>query len=123
MCSSGQAAKHDVMAYTRIGVMKKSDRSRKAQEVHAEQLLKLSTSLMTAFCVIILIVPITAVVSASFNSIPNTNPIDFFKKLFGSWYGIIFILAEIGLYYVVLKTKENALSIYDDLYPDEEKET
>lgn len=78
--------------------MKNSDRSRKAQEVHAEQLLKLSTSLMTAFFVVILIVPISTVVAASFNSILNINPIDFFFKLFCSWYAIVFILAEICLY-------------------------
>jgi NADH:ubiquinone oxidoreductase subunit 6 (subunit J) len=104
-------------------VMKKTDRSRKAQEAHAEQLLKLSTSLMTAFLVVILIVPISTIVAASFNNIPTINPIDFYSKLFGSWYAIVFILAEIGLYYVVVKTKEKALSVYDELYPDEESET
>jgi len=104
-------------------VLKNSSRSRKAQEVHAEQLLKLSTSLMTAFFVVILIVPISSVVAASFNNSPDISPIDFFFKLFGSWYVIVFILAELGLYYIVVKTKENALSIYDELYPDDDSET
>lgn len=103
--------------------MRNSDRSRKAQEVHAEQLLKLSTSLMTAFFVVILIVPISTVVAASFNNFPDVSPIDFFFKLFGSWYAAVFILAEFGLLYIVGKTRDNALSIYDELYPDEASET
>ena len=67
--------------------MKNSDRSRKAQEVHAEQLLKISTSLLTAFFVVILIVPISSIIAASFNSSPDVDITAFFFKLFGSWFG------------------------------------
>jgi NADH:ubiquinone oxidoreductase subunit 6 (subunit J) len=101
--------------------MKKVDRSRKAQEVHAEQLLKISTSLLTAFLVIILIVPITSIVAASFNNV-QANPKDVFLNLFGSWYAIVFLVAELGLLYMVGKTKDDALAIYDELYPDEQSE-
>ena len=41
----------------------------------------------------------------------------------GFWHSIVFILAELGLYYVVVKTKENALSIYGELYPDGDTDT
>jgi len=99
-------------------VMSKLVRSRKAQEVHAEQLLKLSTSLLTAFFVVIFIVPISSIVAASFNNSPEIDSIDFFLKLFGSWHSVVFIFAELGLYYIVVKTKESALSIYGELYPD-----
>jgi len=101
--------------------MKKVDRSRKAQEVHAEQLLKVSTSLLTAFLVIILIVPISTIVAASFNDV-QINPKEVFLNLFGSWYAVVFIVAELGLLYLVGKTKDNALAIYDELYPDEQSE-
>ena len=99
--------------------MSKVERSKKTQEVHAEQLLKLSTNLMTAFFVVILIVPISAIVSAAFNGI-NISPKEAFLNLFGSWYAIVFIAAEVGLYYLVGKTKDNALATYDELYPDEQ---
>lgn len=99
--------------------MKKVGVSRKSQEVHAEQLLKVSTSLLTAFLVIILIVPISTIVGASFNNI-QISPKEAFFNLFGSWYVIVFIVAELGLLYLVGKTKDNALAIYDELYPDEE---
>lgn len=98
--------------------MKKVGRSRKAQEVHAEQLLKVSTSLLTAFLVIILIVPISTIIAAAFNDV-LVNPKEVFFNLFGSWYAIVFIVAELGLLYLVGKTKDNALAIYDELYPDE----
>ncbi len=103
--------------------MKNSDRSRKAQEVHAEQLLKISTSLLTAFFVVILIVPISSIVAAAFNGSPDIDVTAFFFKLFGSWFGGVFILAELGLLYIVGKTRDNALAIYDELYPDGESET
>lgn len=102
--------------------MKNSDRSQKAQEVHAEQLLKLSTSLMTAFFVVILIVPISAVVSTAFSGV-NIAPKDALFNLFGSWYGIVLLVAEGLLFYLVGITKESALDIYDKLYPDSESET
>ena len=99
--------------------MNKVGRSRKAREVHAEQLLKLSTSLLTAFLVIILIVPISTIVAASFNNI-QINPKEVFFNLFGSWYAVVFIVAELGLLYLVGKTKDDALAIYDELYPDDQ---
>jgi len=98
-------------------------RSRKAQEIHAEQLLKISTSLITAFFVVILIVPISSVIAASFSSSPDIGAINFFFKLFGSWFGGVFILAEFTLIYLVNLTRNNALDIYDELYPDSELET
>ena len=101
--------------------MKKVDRSRKAQEVHAEQLLKVSTSLLTAFLVIVLIVPISTIVAASFNGV-QASPKEVFFNLFGSWYAIVFLAAEIGLLCLVGKTKDDALAIYDELYPDEQSE-
>jgi Na+/H+ antiporter NhaC len=110
------------MFHTRIGDMNKSNRTRKAQEVHAEQLLKVSTSLFTAFFVVILIVPISAIVGAAFKGI-HVDPKDVFLSLFSSWYTLVFIAAELGLYCIVLKTKTDALAIYDELYPDEVIET
>lgn len=103
--------------------MKNSDRSRKAKEIHAEQLLKISTSLLTAFFVVILIVPISSVIAASFNNSSDQNIIDFIFNLFGTWYGGLFILAEFSLIYLVKKLRDNALDIYDELYPDVIDET
>lgn len=103
--------------------MKNSERSRKAQEIHAEQLLKISTSLLTAFFVVILIVPISSIIAASFNNTPDIDVTSFFFKLFGSWFGGVFIIAELGLLYIVGKTRGTALAIYDELYPDGESET
>ena len=94
-----------------------SNRTRRAQEMHAEQLLKVSTSLFTAFFVAILIVPISAIVNVAFNGI-NVDTSRVFLNLFSSGYTIIFILAELGLYILVAKTKSDALAIYDELYPD-----
>lgn len=102
--------------------MKKPERSRKAQEVHAEQLLKISTSLLTAFLIVILIVPISAIVGAAFNGV-QMSPKEVFFNLFSSWYAAVFIVAELALYYMVGKTKDNALAIYDELYPDDISET
>jgi hypothetical protein len=96
----------------------KVGRSRKSQEVHAEQLLKLSTSLMTAFFIVILIVPLSGIVGASINEV-NISPKDAFFNLFGSWYSIVFIASELGLFYLVGQTKDKALAIYDELYPDD----
>ena len=102
-----------------------SERTRKAQEVHAEQLLKISTSLLTAFFVAILVVPISSVIAASFNKDVDINGIDFFFRLFASWYAVVFILAEFSLIYIVIRIRTKALDIYDELYPDSniEKET
>jgi len=96
-------------------------RTKKTQEMHAEQLLKISTNLFTAFFVAMLIVPISVVAGAAFNNTPKANPLELFMNLFGSWYGVVFILAELSLYYVVFKTRDNAFSIYNELYPDEDE--
>ena len=90
--------------------------------MHAEQLLKISTNLFTAFFVTVLIVPISVVVGAAFNNSTTLNPIDFFFNLFGSWYGVVFIVSESVLYYLVFKSRDNAFAIYNELYPDEEVE-
>lgn len=103
--------------------MKKSVLSRKAQEIHAEHLLKLSTRLMTAFFVVILIVPIISVIAASFNHLSTISSIDFFLESFGSWYFLVFMLIELGLYHIVVKTRGRALSIYTELYPDADHST
>jgi len=95
-----------------------SDRSRKSQEVHAEQLIKISTSLQTAFLLVLLVVPISSVIAASFNGSSDINAIGFFLKLFGSWFGGVFILSEIFLVLLVNITRRKALDIYDELYPD-----
>jgi hypothetical protein len=58
------------------------------------------------------------VIAASFNNAPDRNVVAFFLKLFGSWYGGVFIFAEFSLIYLVNKTRNNALDIYDELYPD-----
>ena len=108
---------HDVF-YQGISVMGYSERTRKAQEVHAEQLLKISTSLLTAFFVAILVVPISSVIAASFNTDVDINGIDFFFRLFASWYAVVFILAEFSLIYIVIRIRTKALDIYDELYPD-----
>lgn len=89
--------------------------------MHAEQLLKLSTSLLTAFFLTILVVPISVLVGAAFRNAPITDPFEVFMGLFGSWYSVIFILAEAGLYFVVFKARDNANEIYNELYPDEQK--
>ena len=94
-------------------------KTRKAKEMHAEQLLKVSTNLLTAFFVAMLIVPISVVAGAAFNNIPNPSPWNVFMNLFGSWYAAVFIAAEAGLYYVVFKTRDNAFELYNELYPDE----
>ena len=99
------------------------NKGRKSKEMHAEQLLKVSTSLLTAFFITILIVPISIIVGAAFNNTPNVSPYKVLMNLFGSWYAIIFLLAEASLYYVVFKTRTHAFSIYDELYPDEKTET
>jgi len=98
--------------------LKKIERSRKAKEIHAEQLLKISTSLLTAFFVIILIVPISTIVAASFNDI-YINPKDVFLNLFNSWYAVVFLVSEVVLFTLLIKIKKDAYDIYDDLYPDE----
>ncbi|NQZ89065.1 MAG: hypothetical protein HRT54_15925 [Colwellia sp.] len=97
--------------------MKTIERSRKAKEVHAEQLLKISTSLLTAFFVIILIVPISTIVAASFND-TYINPKDVFLNLFSSWYAVVFLVSEVVLLTLLVKIKNDAYDIYDDLYPD-----
>ena len=100
--------------------MKKTDRSRKAREMHAEQLLKISTSLLTAFFIAIIIVPISSIITASFNNSSDISMTSFLLRLFGSWFGVVFIAAEFALIYIAGKTRENALSIYDELYPDKD---
>lgn len=70
----------------------------------------------------ILIVPISAVVGAAFNSI-TANPKDVFFNLFSSWYTFVLIFAEFGLIFVASQTKNKALDIYDKLYPDSRDET
>ncbi|RCU42879.1 hypothetical protein DU002_19105 [Corallincola holothuriorum] len=92
--------------------------SRKAKEVHAEYLMKLSTSLMTAFLVAILILPISAVVGSALSNQPTIDALTAFRNLFGTWYSLVFILAEVCIYYLVLSTKKQALEIYNELYPD-----
>ncbi|TMO88820.1 hypothetical protein [Pseudoalteromonas ruthenica] len=96
---------------------------RKAKEMHAEQLLKISTNLFTAFIATILVVPISIVIRAALQNTTTQNPFDIFFDLFSSWYGVIFIVAEIALYYIVFKARDNAYSIYNELYPDGEVET
>lgn len=102
--------------------MDSSKRSRKTQEVHAEQLLKISTSLLTAFFVGMLIVPMTAIVSAAFSGKVNGSLWEFLGSLFYSWHGVAFILAELGVYLMVVRTQDRAYAIYDRLYPDGGKE-
>jgi hypothetical protein len=97
--------------------LKKYARGKKAREVHAEQLLKMSTSLLTAFLVIILIAPISTVVAASFNDI-HINQKDVFLNLFSTWYGILCLVSETILLSMAIKIKNDALDIYDELYPD-----
>ena len=96
------------------------NRTKKSQEMHAEQLLKLSTSLLTAFFISIFVVPIATVVGASFRNDAAVSPLDIFSNLFGSWYAVVFIIAEICIFVVSHRFKSLALSIYDNLYPDEE---
>lgn len=100
--------------------MAKIEHSRKAKEASAEQLLKLSTNLLTAFFVSILVLPMSVVVGAAFNNELMENPLNIVLRLFSSWYGFIFIVAECGLYYLVFKARDNGLEIYNELYPDEE---
>ena len=99
--------------------MKQVERTRKAKEAHAEFLLKVSASLFTAFFITIFVVPMSAVVGAAFNAKPEIGAIEVYKNLFGSWYGAVFLVAELCLYKIVLLTKDRGLDIYDDLYPDE----
>ncbi|MBO9492036.1 hypothetical protein J7384_16870 [Endozoicomonas sp. G2_1] len=99
------------------------EKCRKAKEMHAEQLLKISTNLFTAFIVTILIVPISVVASAAFHNTTTQNPLNIFINLFGSWYAVVFIAAESALYYLVFKARDNAYAIYNELYPDDEVET
>ena len=96
------------------------EKSRKTKEIHAEQMLKVSTSLYTAFCVSILIVPISAVVGAAFDNVP-ANPLEVIIRLFGSWYGVVFLVTELLLYYVIQQARNNAFKIYNELYPDEDE--
>ena len=103
--------------------MKQIQSSKKSQEMHAEQLLKVSTSLLTAFIIAIFIIPMSTVVGASLRNDTSVAPMDAFTNLFGSWYGVIFVVAEVVILIIVLRSKRIALSIYDDLYPDEQIES
>jgi cytosine/uracil/thiamine/allantoin permease len=98
--------------------MKISERTRKSREVHAENLLKVSTSLVTAFFITILIVPIGAILKSMFEPTGSITLKGLTVWLFSIkvW---IFILCEIGVAKVAFSLRKKALDIYDELYPDE----
>ncbi len=99
--------------------MQKHQLSKKSQEVVAEQCIKVSTNLFTAFWVAILIVPISAIVGNAFSpSASDLSAWDAFLNLFASWYGALFLVLELILYKLTLKLRKEALLTYNELYPD-----
>jgi hypothetical protein len=99
--------------------MKTSERSRKAREAKAESLLKVSNSLITAFFVTILILPMAAVVKSVFESTSNVPfSLSSFLTFFFSWKMWVFIACEYGVIHVAQTFRKKALDIYDELYPD-----
>ncbi|AYV15254.1 hypothetical protein [Shewanella algae] len=98
--------------------MKVEQRSRKAREVHAETLIKISTNLLTAFGVTILILPLSGLAGIAIKSGDTAELWDLFLKLFGSWYGVVVIALELLIGYIVFSFRDRALDVYDELYPD-----
>jgi len=88
-------------------------RSRKSREANADQLLKVSNSLLIAFLIAILIIPIGGIIRGdlAFENLTSR---------FSSGQGILFILLESIVFLAAAKAKNNALDIYDELYPDED---
>ncbi|PVZ72497.1 hypothetical protein [Pelagibaculum spongiae] len=96
--------------------MKNKKRSLRAKEAHAEQLLKISTSLLIAFLLVVLVVPLTSIASMIFNGSISFN---FAQDGNAPWLAFVFLAIETTLLVLVSKTKKWALDIYDEIYPDE----
>jgi hypothetical protein len=93
-------------------------RTRKANEIHAEYLLKVSSTLLIAFFIAILVVPVTAIMKSVFSD--NASSISLLTMLInlGGIKIIVFLLCEFGVFYLSGTFRERALDIYDELYPD-----
>ena len=99
--------------------MKTKERSRKAKEAQADYLMKISVSLFTAFFIAILIVPITVIMQSTLSENPEKINILTILVNIGFTKGIIFLICEIGVFYIADKYRGQALDIYDELYPDQ----
>lgn len=80
--------------------------------------MKTSSGLITAFFVAILILPISAIVNSAWSNTPIINPASAFNRVFSSWYGGAFIFCEASLFLLVTYSKNKAMKIYNELYPD-----
>ena len=98
--------------------MSKKNRSLKSKEVQAEQYIKISTSLFTAFLVTILILPITAILSAGINGPVELSVWEYARNLYDvSWY-LTFLGILMALFFLIDLSKKLAYDIYDELYPN-----
>lgn len=97
--------------------MKISDRSKKSQEAHADYLMKISLTMLTAFLVAILIVPIGAIIKTSFE--PTSSQIsllEFLKSLI-TWKWLLFGILQFCILWIADNYRNRALDIYDSLEP------
>ena len=86
--------------------------TKKTKEVHADALLKLSTSLITALLVAILVVPLSGIL------MQTSGGVKVFLSSLKGMNGVIFLILEASIFFIAILAKESALKIYNELYPD-----
>ncbi len=92
--------------------------SRYTKEVHADSLMKLSTSIFTALLAALFIAPLLAIIKNS----EQDNQSFLLDFLMGK-NGLLFITFEFISIAFSLWAKEKALIIYNELHPDKKPES
>ena len=95
--------------------IKIENRSRRTQEAYADYLMKVSSSLLIAFLVAILIVPISVILSSIFNSTIHDAGFIGYLKQFMSIKWIVFGVFEYFVFWIADNYRNRALEIYDSL--------
>ena len=96
------------------------DRSKKSREVHANNMMKAYVTLTTAFFAMLLIVPMSTVLSLLMSGQEPPSLLDVVKIWIGNWHlSLVFIVCEVGLVKLAFLLSDRAMDIYDDIYPDE----
>jgi len=94
------------------------DRSKKSREVHAEQMLKASTTLATAFIATVLLVPMSAIMASWVSPDVGVAFLQVVKNFLFSWEVFPFVIFEVLLAITIHSMRERAYDIYDELYSD-----